>query len=137
MKRIFILLFVLPIMSMTIETDNSLFIGNWIGNDKGSIGKMTFDKAGFAWLEINGELIGGKESELGGTKRSLTYEINSQVDPIEVDLIKTDLESGKESRMLCIVRFIDNNTMEFASNFGGNRPKEFNPENSIILKRQE
>lgn len=137
MKRIFILLFVLPIMSMTIERDQSLFIGNWVGNDQGTIGKMTFDKEGFAWLEINGELIGGKESELDGAKKSLTYEINSEVDPIEVDLIKTDLDSKKETRMLCIARFIDNNTMKLASNFGGKRPKAFNPENSIILKRQE
>lgn len=137
MKRILILLLVIPLLSMTIENDKAKFIGKWIGEDKKEIGSLNFDSEGYAYFEVQGQIMGGKEFVQNGKKGSMTYKINSETNPIQVDLIVTMLESKEQKKLLCIANFIDNDTMEFAINFEENRPTEFDSENSIILRREK
>jgi hypothetical protein len=120
-----------------IENDKAKFIGKWIGEDEKEIGYLNFDLEGYAYFEVQGQIMGGKEFVQNGKKGNMTYEINSESNPIQVDLIATMLESGKQKKLLCIAKFIDNDTMEFAINFEEKRPTEFNSENSIIFKREK
>ncbi len=137
MKRFLIVLFIIPLLSLTVENDKGKFIGKWIGEDKKDIGYINFDSEGFAYIEIQGQILGGKEFIQNGKKGSMTYEINNETKPIQVDLIITIFESKKQKKLLCISNFIDDNTMEFALGFEGVRPTRFDSENSIILKREE
>jgi len=137
MKKLIILLFIIPLLSMTTENDKAKFIGKWIGEDKKDIGYLNFDSEGYAYFEIQGQIMGGKEFVQNGKKVSMTYEINSETEPIQVDLIVTLLETKEQKKLLCISNFIDDNTMEFAIGFEGIRPTKFDSENSIILKREK
>jgi hypothetical protein len=71
----------------SIENNKAKFIGKWIGEDKKDIGYLNFDSEGFAYFEIQGQIMGGKEFVQNGKKGSMTYEINSETKPIQVDLI--------------------------------------------------
>ena len=137
MKRIFILLIVLPFLSFNSDFNSINLIGKWTGEDKGEIGFITFDKEGYSTFEIEGQIIGGKEFVMNGKKGKMTYEINSDKKPIEIDLIITKLESNEQKKILCIAEFEDENNMIFAMTFGSERPTEFNEGNSIALKRTE
>ncbi|WP_010516798.1 hypothetical protein [Croceivirga radicis] len=137
MKKFLIVLFVIPLLSMTVENDKTKFIGKWIGEDNKDIGYLSFDSKGFAYFETQGQIMGGEEFVLNGKKGSMTYEINPTTNPIQVDLILTLIESKEQKKLLCIANFIDDNTMEFAIGFEGIRPTEFDSENSILLKRQK
>lgn len=137
MKRLLILLLTIPFLSLTIENDNSKFIGKWIGQDENEIGYLSFDSEGYAYFEIQGQIFGGKEFIFDGKKGRMIYEINHETDPIQLDLIVTKLDDGEQKKMLCIAEFLDNDTMNFAINFEENRPTNFNSENSIIFKREK
>ncbi|WP_181364032.1 hypothetical protein [Algibacter marinivivus] len=119
------------------ENDKGKFIGKWIGEDEKDIGYLNFDSEGYAYFEIQGQIMGGKEFVQNGKKGSMTYEINSETKPIQVDLIVTMFETKKQKKLLCISNFIDDDTMEFAIGFEGIRPTEFDSEDSIILKRDK
>jgi len=137
MKRILILLFVLPFLSFNSSLDSFNLIGKWTGEDKGEIGFITFDKEGYATFEIEGQVIGGKEFLMNGKKGEMTYELNLDKNPIEIDLTITKLESKEQKKILCIAEFKDENNMIFAMTFNSQRPTEFNNENSINLRRTE
>jgi uncharacterized protein (TIGR03067 family) len=135
MKRIFILLIVLPLLSFNSDLNSVDLIGKWTGEDKGQIGFITFDKEGYAIFEIEGQIIGGKEFVMNGKKGKMTYELNLKKKPIEIDLTITKLESNEQKKILCIAEFVDENNMILAMTFDSERPTEFNDENSIKLKR--
>ncbi len=137
MKKIFLLLLVIPFLSLTVETDDAKFIGTWVGEAENEIGYMNFDSEGYAYFEVRGQIFGGKEFEYEGKKGSMTYEINKETDPIEVDLILTKLDSGEQKALLCIAHFIDKDTMKFAMGYDNIRPTEFDSGNSIVFKREK
>ncbi|MGV6832047.1 MAG: hypothetical protein ACWA5P_10880 [bacterium] len=137
MRRLLILFTIVPLLSVTIENDKAKFIGKWIGDDEKEIGYLNFDSEGYAFFEIQGQIFGGKEFIFDGKKGKMTYEINTETSPIELDLTVTKLESGEQKKLLCIVEFIDNDIMKFAISFETKRPTEFNTKNSIIFKREK
>lgn len=137
MKKIVILLILLPLLSFKSDLNSFELIGKWTGEDKGKIGFITFDKEGYSTFEIEGQIIGGKEFVLNGKKGKMTYEVNSEKNPIEIDLIITKLETNEQKKILCIAEFEDENNMIFAMTFDSERPTEFNEDNSIKLQRIE
>lgn len=137
MKKFLLLLVAVPLLSLTSEKDNSKFIGKWIGQDKNTLGFITFDSAGYAYFEIEGRVFGGKEFTYEGEKGKMTYEINSKTNPIQVDLTVTKLQSGEKKKIRCIANFIDHNSMQFAISFDSKRPTHFNGHNAILLKREK
>lgn len=137
MKKLLILLLTVPLLSLTVEKDNTKFIGKWAGEDEEEIAYLNFNSDGFASFEIGGQIMGGKEFVLNGKKGSMTYEINSKTNPIQVDLIVTMTENQEQKKMLCIADFIDNDTMKFAIGFDENRPNEFDSENSLVFRREK
>lgn len=125
MKKILVLLLIIPFLSLTAQTDDTKFIGRWTGDSKNEIGYMNFDSEGYAYFEVQGQIFGGKEFVYEGKKGSMTYEINSKADIIEVDLTLTKLESGEQKTLLCIANFIDKDTMKFAIGYDDSRPTDF------------
>ena len=93
----------------------------FVAKDEKEIGYMNFDSEGYAYFEIQGQILGGKEFVMNGKKGKMTYEINREFNPIKIAFIVTLLESGEQKRLLCSSNFIDNDTMEFAINFEENR----------------
>lgn len=142
MKKIFILLIVLPLLSFNSNFNSSDLIGKWIGEDKGEVMFITFDEEGYAAFENDGQIIGGKEFVMNGKKGNMTYEANLDKNPIEIDFIltklhPTDEKSNEQKKMLCIAKFEDKNNMIIVLNFDSERPTEFSDSNSIKLKRVE
>ena len=137
MRNILLLLLTIPLLSISSINNKNKFIGKWIGTSKGEIGFVNFDKEGFASFEIQGQIFGGKEFVLNGEKGKMTYKINDNVTPIQIDFTVTKIKTKEEMKILCIAKFKNENEMEFAMNFNNNRPVEFNSENSMILKREK
>jgi hypothetical protein len=137
MKKLFILLIILPLLSFNSNFNPDYLIGKWIEEDKGEIGFITFDKEGYVSFEIDGQVIGGKEFVLDGKKGKMTYEVNVEKEPIEIDFTVTKIESNESKKMLCIAKFEDENNMILTTIFSSERPTEFNKKNSIKLKRIE
>ena len=135
MKKLMMLFLLAPMFAFnTLQTKND-FIGKWAGEEKDNIGFITFDNEGYAAFEIQGQVMGGKEFEINGEKGMMVYTINMKADPIELDLTMTKLTSGEVKTMLCIAKFDDKNTMQFAMGLENVRPVDFNGDTAILLKR--
>lgn len=137
MKNLLILLLVIPFLSVSAQTTEEKLIGKWAGQDKNEIGYFIFQENGFAAFELQGQVFGGQEFEFRGMKAKMTYKIIDDANPIQLDLVVELLESGEENKILCIAKFIDEDTMQFALSFNETRPSEFNGINSIIFKREK
>ncbi|MFL0354795.1 hypothetical protein [Xanthomarina sp. GH4-25] len=137
MKKIILLLIAIPFLSFNSNLESIDIIGKWVGEDEGKIAFMTFDKEGYAIFEIQGQIIGGKEFEMEGKKGKMTYIVNPDKTPIEIDLILTKLDTNEQQKILCIAEFQDENNMILAMSWESVRPTEFDSENSIKLKRVE
>ena len=137
MKKILLLLITVSFMSFSSSIESIELIGKWTGEEKGDVLFLTFDVEGYALIERKGIVIGGKEFELNGKKGKMTYEINSNKNPMEIDMIITKLETNEEKRILCIAEFIDEDHIVFAMKFEEKRPSDFNNENTINLTRVE
>ena len=137
MKKLVFLFLALICLAFVPITETNKFVGRWTGEDKNEIGYLIFDNDGYAYLEINGEVLGGKEFTFKGKKGSMRYEINEDTSPIEVDLIINILETNEEKRLLCIAEFLDDDNFKFAMGFEDLRPSEFAEDNSIILTRDK
>lgn len=135
MKKQLILFLFIPLFAFTVQKDTANFIGKWVGDDDVQIGYIIFDTEGFVSFEVEGQLFGGKDFEIKGKRGSMSYEINNDANPIEIDFVLTKLDTGEQRKMLCIARFSDDDTMDFASGFSEQRPTEFNSENTITFKR--
>jgi hypothetical protein len=139
MKKL-VLLFI-AFLSLTSFTSNKTtettldIVGKWIGEEKGDVGYFIFDEEGYATLETQGQVLGGKEFMMNGLKCAMTYTVNYESTPMEIDFTVTLLDTKDERKMLFIAEAIDNDTLKLASSFNDVRPTEFNEVNSIILTR--
>lgn len=134
MKKLFLILLFVPLLSIA-QTESSKLIGTWISDNSDDVGTINFFQNGYAGFEVDGQVFGGKEFTINGEKGSMTYEINTSTDPIQVDFIVTKLSSGKQKTLLCIATFINDNTIKFNLNFEDTRPEQFDEVNTIILNR--
>lgn len=137
MKNFLLLLLVLPLLSMNIKNDKAKFIGKWVGEDNNEIGFLNFQPDGYAFFEFQGQIFGGKEFVFEGKKGKMTYIVNEETNPIQVDFIITKLESGQQKKLLCIAKFIDDDTMKFAISYDDSRLTEFDTENTITFNREK
>ncbi|WP_178984410.1 hypothetical protein [Winogradskyella helgolandensis] len=126
--------FIIPLFLLNTTTQKEKFLGKWLGEDKSEIGYLIFDNEGYAAFEIEGQVMGGKEFYMKGQKGKMTYTINYQTSPIEVDFTLTKIQSGESKKILGIAKFTDKNTLNFNMSFDSVRPTEFD-DNSIVLKR--
>jgi len=137
MKHLLLTLLLFPLVSFSQVNVEAQFVGKWLGEDKKEIGTIVFDEEGYAYFEISGQIIGGKEFTMEGKKGSMAYYINSNTEPIQVDLVITKLESKEQISLLGIAKFTDEYNMILALNFDNTRPSEFTEDNSIELHKVE
>lgn len=135
MKNLLILLILTPLFSIAQNIDSNNFIGKWTGEEKGEMGAVIFENNGFAFWELDGQIVGGKEFMFEGEKKSLTYRINTHIDPIQIDFIITNLISGEVRELVCIAKFVDADNILLTIGFDIPRPTEFNTNNSLKLTR--
>ncbi|WP_299339241.1 hypothetical protein [uncultured Psychroserpens sp.] len=131
-QLLFLFLLTTTLVTAQKQTD---FLGKWLGDDGSEIGYLIFDKEGYAAFETQGQLIGGKEFVMNGEKGKMTYSINTEASPIEIDLTITKMSSGESKVIRCIAQFEEKDVMKFALAFDAERPKNFEGDNAIMLKR--
>ncbi|MEQ3662237.1 MAG: hypothetical protein ACJAYP_000841 [Flavobacterium sp.] len=134
-KIIFLLLISFSLTSFNTNDIKTQLIGEWIGEDKGEIGKMVFQKNGFAYFEFQNKIFGGESFEMNGKKGSMKYVIDDRKNPFNVDLIISIEGTQIRQTQYCIGRFINKSKLQFAMGFEGERPKDFDNENSIIFNK--
>lgn len=136
MKSLLIVI-LLPLFALNIQINPNNFVGKWVGDDKNTVGTIIFDKDGYAAFEIDGQLIGGKEFVLHGKKGQMTYSINKETKPFQIDFTLTKLASGEQKTILAIAEFINADVINFAVSFDNIRPTSFDDGNGIILTRDK
>ncbi len=137
MRTLLFLFLSLSLTSFTKPCDSTKFTGRWSGTDKSEIGYITFTADGYASFTIQGQEFGGKDFEYQGKRGSMSYTIIPNTNPIQLDFVITKSDSGEQSKLLCLAKFINDDTMRFALSFDGKRPTEFDAENSIVLTREK
>src|SRR5690606_25642681 len=115
-------------------------VGKWKGSDGGDeIGFIVFDKDGFVTIELQGGAMGGPKFNAGGADASMRYEVNTAVEPHQIDFVIRLLEDDSElGRLPGIYKLVNPKTLLLNMNFDGpERPVEFDPEdpNQIQLIR--
>ncbi len=133
MKK-YILLLLIPFFSFTSKHANFDIIGKWKGEDKGEIGYLIFDKDGYLTMEVNGEKMGGKSFILRGKKAKAIYNYKATKQPIEIDIIISDMEDNLIKKVNFIIEFKDKNTMKLTIPA---KPNEAINKNSMLLTRVE
>ena len=126
-----------PLFSIAQKIEEKDFIGKWTGTEKGEVGSIIFETDGYALIEINGQVFGGKEFLINDGKASMTFDIDTLQNPMTLDFISTNLATNEQRKLLCITEFIDSKQIRFASDFTDIRPKMFTEKNSIILTKVE
>ena len=136
MKKIIVILFLtLGLSSFNIVDVKSELIGEWTGEDKGDIGKIVFQKNGFAFFEYQNQVFGGESFIMEGKKGSMKFTVDDKKIPFNIDLTVSIEGTKTERKLLCIGKFITKNKLRFAIGFEGERPLDFNDENSIIFNK--
>jgi len=136
MKNLILFFVLIPLFSFNSSVAEEDIFGRWEGKDeKNKVGSIIFSDDGYATIEIEGRIFGGKEFEVDGNKASMTYTFNRDVKPFEIDFIITAIETKTEMRILMIAKFEDQDTITIASDFNDTRPTKFNSGNSIKLHR--
>ena len=137
MKKVLIVILLFPFFSfLSPDYKSADFIGKWRGEDKGDIGYVVFDSAGYASFQMGEEIFGGKEFISAGQKCNMKYKINDTISPIHIDFIITKEVTKEHKKLLGIAMFKDADNMILAIEFENNtRPTVFNKENSILLTR--
>ncbi|WP_203258168.1 hypothetical protein [Hyunsoonleella ulvae] len=141
MKSIKVFIFVLFSFLLNSYTliNNRQHIGKWMGKDNHDIGYLILDKEGYASFEINGKVLGGKESYRKQEKVKMEYQVDYSKNPIEIDLIISTIKTNKEQeRIKGIIEFISTEKMILALQFNstGERPENFTKNNSITLHKE-
>jgi hypothetical protein len=137
MKKIILLLvMVLSLMSFKSNTAEDFnIVGKWKGEDGKGIGFCILQEDGYAYLELEGKIFGGKEFLLKDQKASMTYKIEKSEDFLFVDIIVTKMESGESKALLCLIEVVNANKFKMTIGFNGVRPDKFVEENTVVFNR--
>jgi len=139
MKKIILLILVVTSLSSfnePLEVNNFNIVGKWTSVDANDNGGFIFDSEGYATMIKEGETMGGKEFEMQGIKACMRYKIDESSTPIKFDIVVTVLKTKESRSVKMLLKIVDNNTIELASNFNEIRPKNFGKENTMKLKRE-
>lgn len=137
MKKYILLLLLVSTLSFNLKSDKNDIIGKWSGKDKNQIGSIIFDSEGYVTIELGGEIIGGEKFKMGDKLAKMTYIYYDNKNPVEINLIMSELD-GKHIRTIYLfAEFKNKNTIKVAFLRNKNDTREFNDDNSIILNRQK
>ena len=150
MKKIFLYLTVVLALnilaSFTKQGNAPKLIGKWNASLGHSKVTFTFDKEGYFSItdtKPNGEVkqTGGKNNNHNGQITNTTFETNTGVTPNEIDVISTNVHTGKSERRFGIYTFKSLEIMKLRLNLnaGDKRPLNFerdsvaNPSESSMI----
>ena len=133
MKKIILLLLVaLPLASFqTPATKKFNFVGTFSGFDGTQTMALIFDAEGYAAFKSGDEVLGGKVFEMNGEQGSMTYIVDQETDPVQIDLVLTKIKTGESKKVLAIAKPIDDDSFDFALTFSDVRPKDFSEEPTV------
>ncbi|MEO2050970.1 MAG: hypothetical protein ABGX00_04360 [Allomuricauda sp.] len=120
------------------ETEKDFeIVGKWKAEDETGFVYFTFDNDGYVIMETNETTIGGKKFQQADREFSLKYSVDYTTAPINLDLIFTELKSGRQMNWLFIMKVNSQNEMVLARGMNGERPKDFVGLDYQIFKRVE
>jgi hypothetical protein len=133
-RLLFLCITLLAFTSFTTFQGN--YVGEWQKKGTGEISFLTLSPDGFATLQIGRKIIGGKAYNYQGVKCAMKYKINKGTFPTAIDLIATEVRSGREiTRLKGIVKMNSPNEMQIELVLGGvSRPTSFSSK-AVLLKR--
>ena len=142
-KQLLLFLTVICLIGFTTPTipQTHDIVGKWLGNDANQLGYIVLDGEGYAHFLIKARVFGGKNFKLGEDDAQMTYEltnITKDSKHFKLDFIITlTANQTEDKRMKCLLRWIDENNFELASNYNDKRPEDFTSENTVQFKRIE
>ena len=137
MKKILIVLLVLPLlMSLSLKTTEKL-VGEWEGKENNTAFSLIFDEEGYMYYRQNDEIKGGKEFVSKGKTVTLAYKLDKTTDPYQLDFIFTDHDTAKTKMAYGIVKFINEDVIEISIGSLDQRPSDFTEGDALIFNRKK
>ena len=136
---IYIIFFLITSVSFCQEGKH---IGKWSGVDNhGNPASIILDKNNFVIFVEKDQTYGGESFVAKGKSYMYKYEIDYSKNPIQIDFILSDKETGiEEYRVKSIIRLIDDNTIEIRNDKNSKRQKRFTGKTSqdtMLFKKAE
>lgn len=140
MKQIIYLIFFLT-TSISFSQQNK-HIGKWTGIDNyGNTASIILYKNNFVVFIEKDETYGGENFVSEGKNYMYKYEIDYSKNPIQIDFILSEKETGIETNHVrSIIRFIDEHTIEIRNDENSKRPEKFTGKvsyDTMIFKKTE
>lgn len=112
-------------------------VGKWKSEDDSGCAYFFFTESGFAHFEFEKVKMDSIFTR-NGKNYNLTYEIDYNSKPINLDLLLQNIETKKGMKMLGMIEIINRNEILFARGEGNKeRPLNFLGEETIRFKRVE
>lgn len=98
----------LLISLVSLNSQEFTFVGKWMGKEKsGTVVYMDFDEDGYVTMRRNDEVMGGKEFKIKGEKFSMTYDVDTEKQPAQLDVTFIRLATGAQRKMFGIYKIIN------------------------------
>ena len=137
MKKIILLLLVTLSLTSFDTVDNTQFniVGRWKGSDVKTIGYVVFQADGYAYFEVQGQKMGGKDFVENGKRASMTYKFKEMGKMMHIDIVVKIVGEKNSHFLLGIAEKIDANSFKMQLGYNNVRPTTFNKNETAIFTR--
>lgn len=137
MKKIILLLLVTLSLTSFDTVDNTQFniVGRWKGSDVKTIGYVVFQADGYAYFEVQGQKMGGKDFVENGKRASMTYKFKEMGKMMHIDIVVKIVGEKNSHSLLGIAEKIDSNSFKMQLGYNNVRPTTFNKNETAIFTR--
>ena len=137
MKKIILLLLVTLSLTSFDTVDNTQFniVGRWKGSDVKTIGYVVFQADGYAYFEVQGQKMGGKDFVENGKRASMTYKFKEMGKMMHIDIVVKIVGEKNSHSLLGIAEKIDSNSFKMQLGYNNVRPKTFDKNETEVFTR--
>ena len=137
MRKIILLLLVTLSLTSFDTVDNTQFniVGRWKGSDVKTIGYVVFQADGYAYFEVQGQKMGGKDFVENGKRASMTYKFKEMGKMMHIDIVVKIVDEKNSHSLLGIAEKIDSNSFKMQLGYNNVRPTTFNKNETAIFTR--
>ena len=137
MKKIILLLLVTLSLTSFDTVDNTQFniVGRWKGSDVKTIGYVVFQADGYAYFEVQGQKMGGKDFVENGKRASMTYKFKEMGKMMHIDIVVKIVGEKNSHSLLGIAEKIDANSFKMQLGYNNVRPKTFDKNETEVFTR--
>ena len=137
MRKIILLLLVSLSLTSFDTVDNTQFniVGRWKGSDVKTIGYVVFQADGYAYFEVQGQKMGGKDFVENGKRASMTYKFKEMGKMMHIDIVVKIVGEKNSHSLLGIAEKIDSNSFKMQLGYNNVRPTTFNKNETAIFTR--